>query len=43
MKVTYLDTKKTFANKTYENELILTKHMFQDVKNDLVRVKLIYM
>ncbi|XP_020285696.1 uncharacterized protein LOC109855641 isoform X2 [Pseudomyrmex gracilis] len=38
MKKTYLDTKKTFANKTYENELILTKHIFQDVKNDLYTV-----
>lgn len=39
MEETYLDTKETLANKTYENEVALTKHIFQDVKNDLVRIK----
>jgi len=30
-----LDMSETFANKTYEKELIITKRIFQQVKNDL--------
>lgn len=37
MQEAYLDITETFANKTYENEYILTKRILQEVKNDLVR------
>lgn len=37
MREAYLDVVETFANKTYQNEYLLTKRIFQQVKNDLVR------
>lgn len=36
MQEAYFDMAETFANKTYEKELILTKRIFKEVKNDLV-------
>lgn len=36
MQEAYLDMTETFANRTYEKELVLTKRIFQEVKNDLV-------
>jgi len=36
MQEAYLDMMETFTNKTYEKEYILTKRIFQQVKNDLV-------
>ncbi|TGZ47741.1 uncharacterized protein [Temnothorax longispinosus] len=38
MREAYLDITETFANKTYEEEHILTKRIFQQVKNDLYTV-----
>lgn len=37
MREAYQDITEIFANKTYEKEHVLTKHIFQQVKNDLVR------
>jgi len=36
MRGAYLDMAETFANETYEKELVITKHIFQKVKSDLV-------
>ncbi|KMQ87550.1 hypothetical protein RF55_13132 [Lasius niger] len=38
MQEAYFDMAETFANKTYEKELILTKRIFKEVKNDLYTV-----
>ncbi|XP_072762062.1 uncharacterized protein [Anoplolepis gracilipes] len=35
MQEIYLDMAETFANETYEKELVVTKRIFQQVKNDL--------
>lgn len=36
MREAYLDMEETFANETYEKEFVVTKRIFQQVKNDLV-------
>lgn len=38
MREAYQDITEIFANKTYEKEHVLTKHIFQQVKNDLYTV-----
>ncbi|EFN63009.1 hypothetical protein EAG_03095 [Camponotus floridanus] len=38
MRGAYLDMAETFANETYEKELVITKRIFQKVKNDLYTV-----
>lgn len=36
MREAYFDIAETFANETYEKEFVVTKRIFQQVKNDLV-------
>lgn len=36
MREAYLDVAETFANESYEKELVITKQIFQKVKSDLV-------
>lgn len=36
MREVYVDFTETFANRTYKDEQILTKRIFQKVKEDLV-------
>lgn len=36
MRGAYLDMAETFADETYEKELVIIKRIFQKVKNDLV-------
>ncbi|XP_070157630.1 uncharacterized protein PF3D7_1120000 [Polyergus mexicanus] len=38
MREAYLDMEETFANETYEKEFVVTKRIFQQVKNDLYTV-----
>lgn len=42
MKKAYLDMAESFANETYEKELVITRRIFQQVKEDLVCKLVLY-
>lgn len=42
MREAYVGFTETFANRTYKDEQILTKRIFQKVKDDLVSITKIY-